>query len=140
MYRKELSEILRSHQLRRTNCRIDVLRLFQSSKAALTLSDLEKNVQGHDRATLYRTLTSFIASGLLHKIPNETGMATYGLCPSSCGPDAHQHNHIHFQCNACRRMECIDQQIVQQVQLPQGYESQQAHLIIDGLCPNCSTH
>lgn len=131
-------DILKRHKLRITNSRLDVIEYFLSNKKALSLGDLESKFKSYDRVTLYRTLGSFLESGILHKIPNETGYATYGLCHETCSPDDHSHNHIHFKCNSCGEIECLDDKVVPEVELPKGYQVQMVNVIVDGVCLNCA--
>ncbi|MFY0686753.1 MAG: transcriptional repressor [Cyclobacteriaceae bacterium] len=135
---RQLKEILKSHGLRITDCRLDVVQLFLDRKKALSQGDLEDQLIQHDRVTLYRTLNSFLDSGIVHKIPNSTGVATYGLCHETCTPNHHEHNHIHFKCNGCGQIECLDDRIVPAVAAPEGYQVENVNLIIDGLCKKCA--
>lgn len=135
---KELKSILKSHQLRITDCRIDVMQFFMDKKGALSQGDLERQFDQYDRVTLYRTLNSFLESGILHKIPNESGTATYGLCHDTCTPEKHFHNHIHFKCNMCGQIECLDDKEVPNVSVPQGYTMERVNLIVDGVCRACA--
>ena len=96
-----LKDILTSYNLRNTGCRRDVLNYFLSRNSALSQGDLEVELTQYDRVTLYRTLNSFLDSGLIHKIPNSQGAATYGLSKENQSPERYSHNHIHFKCNAC---------------------------------------
>ena len=130
--------ILKSHKLRITDCRLDVIQFFMSKKSALSLGDLEGEFKQYDRVTLYRTLNSFLEAGILHKIPNENGTATYGLCHDTCTPDHHIHNHIHFKCNTCGQIECLDDKEVPLVSVPKGYTMERVNLIVDGVCAQCA--
>ena len=131
-------EILKSHNLRITDCRIDVIQYFLEEKKALSQGDLEHKFTQYDRVTLYRTLNSFLDSGILHKIPNATGVATYGLCHETCSPEHHDHNHIHFKCNNCGQIECLDDKIVPSVTVPNGYHIEAVNMIVDGVCAKCA--
>ena len=131
-------EILKNHNLRITNCRLDVIDYFLSNKKALSQGDLESQFENYDRVTLYRTLGSFLESGILHKIPSEDGVTSYGLCHETCSPDDHSHNHIHFKCNNCGDIECLDDKMVPQVTLPKEYQIHMVNMIVDGLCKNCA--
>ena len=132
-----LKAILKTHGLRITDCRLDVINMFLEKKGALSQGDLESRFNQYDRVTLYRTLNSFLDSGILHKIPNESGTATYGLCHDSCTPEAHHDNHIHFKCNTCGQIECLDDKKVPAVTVPEGYVMERVNLIVDGVCANC---
>ncbi|WP_436517067.1 Fur family transcriptional regulator [Ekhidna sp. To15] len=131
-------DILKSHNLRITDCRIDVVQYFLEEKKALSQGDLESKFTQYDRVTLYRTLNSFLDSGILHKIPNATGVATYGLCHETCSPEHHDHNHIHFKCNNCGQIECLDDKIVPSVTVPTGYHIEAVNMIVDGICAKCA--
>lgn len=130
-------EILKDHELRITKSRIDVLKSFLNGKRALSLGTLESRFPNYDRVTLYRTLNSFLEFGIIHKIPNDLGTATYGLCYDTCGPSDHHHDHIHFKCNECEKIECLDELNVPEIRVPQGYKIQQVNMIVDGVCEGC---
>lgn len=138
MSQENLKSILKSHELRITDCRLDVMQFFLNEKSALSQGDLENQFTQYDRVTLYRTLNSFLDSGILHKIPNETGTATYGLCHDTCSPEHHDHNHIHFKCNSCGQIECLDEKVVPKVTVPAGYQIDGVNMIVDGICATCA--
>lgn len=133
-----LKKILKSHNLRITDCRLNVLQLFLVERTALSQGDLEGEFKEYDRVTLYRTLNSFLDSGIIHKIPNSQGTATYGLCHETCSPDHHDHNHVHFKCNTCGNIECLDDNSVPEISLPIGYHVQAVNMIVDGICAKCA--
>jgi len=132
----DYKKLLKNHTLRITDCRIDVLEKFYRTAHALSFKDLEEELDDYDRVTLYRTLNSFIDKGLLHRIPNEDGFASYGLCKEECTNKAHHHDHVHFKCNECGHIECLPDHHVPRVELP-GYEVAESNLIVNGICRNC---
>ena len=131
----EVKKILKNHKLRVTDGRIDVLEFFMNQKKALSFKDLEEEFKGYDRVTLYRTLHAFTEHGVLHKIPDDSGFATYGLCHNTCDSDEHNHDHIHFKCNECGSIECLDQHIPT-IEVP-GYHVTEANIILNGICKTC---
>ncbi len=135
---ERFKDILQSHKLRITDCRLDVIEFFIQEETALSQGDLEHQFTQYDRVTLYRTLNSFLDSGIIHKIPNSTGVATYGLCHETCSPHHHEHNHIHFKCNQCGHIECIDNRAVPSVSVPRGYKVETVNVIVDGICAKCA--
>ncbi len=136
----ELKKIIKRHGLRITDCRIDVLSYFIQYKKALTFKNLEDQFEAYDRVTLYRTLSAFEEHGLLHKIPDDSGFATYGLC-QDCSTEAHHHNHIHFKCLKCEQLECIDDTINISIDsLPKNYIAQDMDVIIKGVCQQCNSN
>ena len=132
----DYKNLLKSHKLRITDCRIDVLENFYKNDHALSFKDLEENLEDYDRVTLYRTLNSFIEKGLLHRIPSESGFASYGLCKDECTDSSHHHDHVHFKCNICGHIECLPDHHVPKVNLP-GYQIEEQNLIANGICKVC---
>ncbi|MEM9327924.1 MAG: transcriptional repressor, partial [Bacteroidota bacterium] len=66
--RERYKEILKSHKLRVTDCRMEVLAFFHLETKTLSQSDLEHQfAKRYDPVTLYRTLNSFFEAGLIHK-------------------------------------------------------------------------
>lgn len=132
------SEILKQHHLRNTDCRRDVLGLFSEQDHALSQIDLEDQLPQYDRVTLYRTLHSFLDAGIIHQIPNDSGAAAYGLCHHTCAPQQHRHDHIHFKCNDCGQIQCLDDRHVPSVDVPLGFEVRSVQMILEGRCSKCA--
>jgi len=132
----EIKKILKSHKLRVTDARIDTLEFFLSQNRTLSFKDLENEFDESDRVTLYRTLNSFVEHGVLHKIPDDSGFATYGLCHDTCDSGDHNHDHMHFKCNECGTIECLEQNIPS-IKIP-GYTVMEANLILKGICKTCT--
>ena len=132
-----LKKILKNHDLRVTDCRLDVLQHFIESNHALSTRELEERFSQYDRVTLYRTLSSFTEKGVLHHIPDDSGFARYGICHDTCSPDSHDHNHVHFKCDICGNLLCINDYHVPEINLP-GYQIQERNLILTGICKDCN--
>ena len=79
---------------------------------------------------------SFVENGLLHRIPDDSGSATFGICLETCTPEQHRHDHIHFKCNKCGHINCLSDYRVPIVDLP-GYEITDSNLVINGVCKQC---
>ncbi len=133
----DYKHVLKKHNLRVTDCRIDVLERFYSKKHALSMKVIETELEGYDRVTLYRTINSFIDKGVLHRIPDESGSASYGICAETCTAEKHSHNHVHFKCSRCGQIDCLSSYSVPVVDLP-GYEISDSNLIINGVCKSCN--
>jgi len=132
----DYKKLLKNHHLRITDCRIDVLEKFYSTDHALSFKDLEDELKDYDRVTLYRTLNSFIDQGLLHRIPNDSGVAAFGLCTEDCSQEAHHHDHVHFKCNVCGHVECLPNYHTPLIDLP-DYVIEESYLILNGVCKAC---
>ncbi|HNY54530.1 MAG TPA: transcriptional repressor [Chitinophagales bacterium] len=136
---QSLEHILKHHDLRITQVRLEVLHFFQSNKNALTHADLEVYfAKKFDRVTIYRTLTSFLENGLLHKIPDDSGIAKYALCHHEGTEHTHDDHHVHFKCKKCAKIECLHTLEIPKLQLPRKYKMENANLLIEGICAVCN--
>lgn len=132
--------MLRGTGLRYTRQRGEVLDLFRQSDTALTQVELEKRLPPQfDRITLYRILRSFEASGLLHKVLEDSGTTRFALCGGGCSEHEHHDEHVHFRCSSCTKTICLPQVAIPAVKLPNGYTFVEAKLLIEGTCPDCLT-
>lgn len=124
-----------NRNIRLTPFRQKVLDLFDPSKSALTVRDIEKKLDKFDRITLYRTLKLFTENGILHEIvlPNEKKYAT---CHEQCSEHGHQHDHLHFHCSSCKNTFCVNTTVVP-IELD-GFKVQSAELNVFGLCKECN--
>lgn len=135
----EVKRLLKSHSLRLTQSRGDVISVFLDKNIAISHSDIELEVDGkYDRVTIYRTLKSFIDKGLIHKVLDDSGATRYALCHEECSEEAHQHNHIHFKCQECNETTCLEFVDIPEVSLPKGYKAKESNYLISGVCDKCS--
>lgn len=133
-----ISNNLKKHNLRTTQCRVEVLDYFYNSNTALSQADLDKKFKDiFDRVTLYRTIKTFLKKGLIHQILDPQEISRYALCSSNCDEKKHNHDHVHFKCNNCGQTKCISTIEVPEIILPKGYSSQTVNLLIQGKCPKC---
>jgi Fur family transcriptional regulator, ferric uptake regulator len=136
--KEKIAHTLRSHKLRVTDTRTRVLARFMENRKALTQTELETTMgDSFDRVTIYRTLHSFLESGIVHKIPDDSGTTQYALC-DNCTEHAHHDEHIHFKCLKCNKIECLDHYTVPQFEVPQGYTIKTADLVVTGICAACA--
>jgi len=132
-------KILKTHDLRHTACRENILLAFYQQPTALSHGGLEQLLpDGYDRVTIYRTLKVFVEKGILHKVLDEDGLR-YALCKAACTNRHHRHDHVHFKCVACGQTTCLDDVHIPQIALPLGYDGQQVNLLVQGLCRACHT-
>ena len=57
-------------------------------------------------------LDRFVQAGRIHFVTGQNGKAYYALC-KSCkrDPVEHIHNHLHFQCENCGKVECLPETV-----------------------------
>jgi Fur family transcriptional regulator, ferric uptake regulator len=137
MNQMDTISILKNHDLRITACRQAVLEAFLTNDGALSTPQLENDLAQFDRVTLYRTLHSFTEKGILHIIPDDSGAAQYGICFETCAPGDHQHNHVHFKCEDCGTISCLNNHHVPAFKIP-GFVVKEINMILRGTCSQCN--
>ncbi|MCE7994120.1 MAG: transcriptional repressor [Roseivirga sp.] len=134
-----VKQLLKDHSLRLTQSRSDIISIFLERDVAISHGDIEFAMDGkYDRVTIYRTLKSFLESGLIHKVLDDNGGARYALCDDACADGDHRHDHIHFKCSNCERTTCLDGVFIPHVKLPKGFEAAESNYLITGVCDKCS--
>lgn len=112
-----------------------VREILEQAGSALSQDLLEARLKGKmDRVTIYRILHSFEEDGIVHKVISDEGKAFYALC-HGCESTHHNHEHAHFRCVACQRVECLPAPV--KVALPEGYSMQQSNYWLSGVCNAC---
>ena len=120
-----------------TAMRLLVLNLLLKQHAAISLSDIEKNLEPADRITIYRTLKTFEEKGMIHIIDDGTGSPKYALCLEACDASHHHDLHVHFYCTACKETFCLPDSKIPDFSLPDGFTSAEMNLVVKGVCNNC---
>jgi len=100
-----ITTILKDSGLTATKNRKIVLDLFYQTNRVLSLKEIEANIANMDRISLYRTLKTFVAKELIHKISDGTKHPKYALCHKA----NHLDDHAHFHCTACEKTICLKQ-------------------------------
>lgn len=135
----QVHTILKKNGLSITEGRKRILSLFLQTGGALSHADIEKNTAvGFDRVTVYRTLQTFVKSGIIHQIPTTDNTVLYALCKNECEAGHHHDEHVHFICNNCEKTTCLENVIVPAVTLPKGFKPTQLAMIVKGHCIECS--
>ena len=134
----DIQEILIKHGLRKTAAREAVYKEFNKKSVALSHGDIEASLKEQfDRVTIYRTLSSFLEKGLVHKVLDDSEAAKYALCDHSCSEAHHHDNHVHFKCSNCGNSECLQDVQIPLIELPKGYTITESNLLIEGICKLC---
>lgn len=134
-------EKLVSVGLKKTDIRIQILKYLLIKKTAISQPDLEKEFKSFsDRVTLYRALSSFEEKGLVHKIIDKNGTARFALCNTSvCNDHQHHDEHIHFHCDICGEIICLNEKSLPQITLPENFKINKININIEGVCEICTT-
>ncbi|MEM6316270.1 MAG: transcriptional repressor [Bacteroidota bacterium] len=132
-------EVLKSNGLSKTESRKRILELFLESENALSIQAIENKLEKIDRITLYRTLKTFEAKGIIHKALDGTHHPKYAMCESQCNEHSHQDNHAHFHCTSCQQTICLESVTTPTIpDIPKGFQVKETNLILSGLCDTCS--
>ena len=105
--------------IRPTAIRVLVLRTLLEMKQAMSVSDLEAQLDTVDKSTIFRTLTLFLSHHLIHGVDDGSGTLKYAVCDDSC------------QC-------AVESIHIPSVQLPPGFIQTGANYVIKGLCAACA--
>ncbi|MFM7723914.1 MAG: Fur family transcriptional regulator [Bacteroidota bacterium] len=124
---------------RNTKAKQAVLDQINRSTFALSQPELFERVKGTcDRVTVYRILDRLVAENKIHRIVNVDGTLNYAACNQCDTHNTHAHDHLHFSCLECKKIECLSEQSVK-VQLPNNYFVKELFLTISGICPTCQS-
>ena len=107
--------------------------LQQADNYGLKSECIEGQLPDLNRVTIYRILQSFIDDGIIHKVISNDGKSYYFKC-NNCN-EVHFHNHYHFKCIVCGKVECMDNEI--EVKVPVNYSINDVNFWITGVCSKC---
>lgn len=138
MITKQNPDILKQSGLSITESRKKILDLFLDADGALAHADIEKHTaSAFDRVTVYRTLQTFVESGIIHQIPTTDNAVLYALCRHNCEQGHHHDDHVHFVCSTCDKTVCLDDVRVPAVKLPKHFTKEQSAMVVTGICGEC---
>lgn len=120
---------------RNTAAKREILDMISLSGVALSHSEIQASLDGScDRVTIYRVLDRLVEEGAVHRIVNVDGVLKYASC-HGCST-AHHHDHIHFSCQKCMSVTCIEN-VHPSFKLPKGYKVSEVNFTVSGICPQC---
>ena len=131
-----IKKILKTKNLRATELRVALLEIISNLGRAVSHQEIQNSLIKFDRITLYRTLNSFIERGILHKIILEDNKNFYALCNLECTTDKHQHQHIHFQCNQCKEVSCLESKEPIELGIS-NHLVDEIEITASGICQDC---
>lgn len=135
---KNPDSTLERYGLKKTNVRRQVLECFMKVNYALSQPAIEESL-GHieNRVTIYRVIKDLETAGIIHRVVHLNGTVLYALC-SDCSVHEHHHDeHVHFTCNKCNKIYCLDHFHMPEIQHPSGFRIETIYLNATGICENC---
>ncbi|MFC6098624.1 Fur family transcriptional regulator [Olivibacter domesticus] len=137
---KTFENILRKHSLKVTHPRLKVLEKIFNKDTATSQPELEKSIgEDIDRVTLYRVLNIFEEKGIIHKVFDLHGTATYAICSTRCTTHQHHDEHVHFTCSTCNSVYCLQEIKLPQITTPSGFTIDQIAVNAIGTCNKCQS-
>jgi len=136
---ERFEKLLVKNGLKRTTPRLQVLEILSGRDSATSQPYLEQ-VMGKDadRVTLYRVLQAFEEKGIIHKVLDQQGTANYAICSDNCSAHEHRDEHVHFNCDNCHKIYCLDSVKIPALKVPAGFKVEHLNLIATGICASCS--
>jgi Fur family ferric uptake transcriptional regulator len=130
-------EILNNHNLKRTACREGIIEVVMTANQALSENEIrERLADNFDRTTFYRSFKTLEKRKIIHKIVIDNQLVKYALDNRL----THKPEHIHFYCNDCQTVRCIELNTLPTYHLPEGYSNTETEVIIKGTCAACKNN
>ena len=122
--------------MRMTPFRKQVLSIFENANTTLSSQEIEEQLGDFDRVTLYRTLKTFESNGIIHEIVVGANKK-FGLClHNNCSGEEHHHEHIHFECENCAAIHCMEVDHIPEYSFP-NFTIKKVEVQVSGVCPDC---
>lgn len=129
-------KLLKEAGLRNTKQRITVLELLLRKGVPLSHAEVsEMLAEPMDKVTLYRTLQTLQSVGIVHQVQGLDGV--WRFCAHDPGVEGCPGDHPHFLCLTCGTMQCLTDQSLPRVDVPEGVEVGGKQLVIYGTCADC---
>ncbi len=132
-----VAEQIRRFGARATPARIRVLRVLREAPTPLSHGEIEVRLgdMALDRVTLYRVLDWLVDSGLAHKSADASRVFRFSAAPA--GEHA---SHVHFRCEVCGGVYCLEASLPVVPQLPAGFSLTRMDFDLRGVCANCGVN
>ena len=138
MENSEYLDRLKKRGIKPTSLRVLILRTMMHENRAVSILDIESELETVDKSTIFRTVTFFLSHHLIHSIDDGSGSLKYAVCGNSC-TCAVEDLHSHFYCNSCHKTYCLEGIDVPVVELPVGFSLQSINYVLKGICFVCSS-
>jgi len=119
---------------RKTNRKTEVIELLRSSGKALSADDVPELLSVKiNKVSIYRMLSRCGEDGAIHSITGNDGRMYFALhTANGDGLNAH----VHFLCETCRSLPCVDSTFA--IPEMKGYAAESAQVLLMGTCRLCA--
>jgi Fur family ferric uptake transcriptional regulator len=133
----QAKDILLKNDMKKTQIRVNMLAFILGKQHAVSKKEIEENLTGQDRITVYRTLKSFEEKEIIHRIQGFEGETKYALSKITDAKDhTHDKPHVHFHCLKCFVTRCLPIKIPE-IKMPRNFRAVTTNLAVEGICENC---
>ena len=126
---------IREAGLKRSIPRYRVIELLAGKNCAVTALEIDAELEGVGRATIYRAIEQLEELGLVHSV--DLGGSALGY--EKVDPSGHHHHHI--VCNDCGRVEPFEDAALEEAIhdiRPRGFKLETHDVTLHGQCTDCS--
>ncbi|MDD2383322.1 MAG: transcriptional repressor [Sulfurospirillaceae bacterium] len=110
------------HKIKHTHARLAIVEVLKEAKAPLNYEQIKAKMNlAMDKATFYRNIAMFEASGMIHKFESDDRKWYFELSSTT---------HAHFICDACHQIKCIEINM-------DTIEGDVKSIVLKGTCKEC---
>jgi len=134
---RQAYEMLNAAKLYRTKSRIAILRVLLKATKPLTQGQIAVALgpKHLDKVTVYRTLSSLLEAGLVHKAYLDKRAWHFELANNCTSRQCHPH----FTCTNCGGTHCLtDMSVPMLKSYHKGFIISRQQVRLEGLCPACA--
>ena len=129
--------MLRQAKLYRTEARVAILKVLMRAGRPLRQDEIADRLEDCDvnKVTVYRTLESLTAAGLVHRAFLHDRAWHFELADHCTEKQCHPH----FTCTNCGQTRCMTDIAVPMARIPhKGFVISRQQVRLEGLCPACA--
>lgn len=135
----KLAVVLENAGVKPTANRIIVLKTLAQSASPLSLIELETVLETLDRSSILRVLVLLSDHGLVHVMEDGRGVSKYEICHSDGDHHVHDDHHVHFYCEKCMKVYCLEDVMVPHIPVPSGFDVKGVNFMLKGVCAYCNS-
>lgn len=134
---KTYIELLRDHDLKLTQQRLEILRYLELHQTHPTADDIYQALVSKypslSKTTVYNTLETLTNAGIIQRLT---------ICPTEHRYDFHRQMHHHFICKECGQIfdlqfRCPNVDAIRKDIMKHGHQIDEVHGYFKGICKDC---
>jgi len=134
---RQACEMLKAANLYLTRSRVAIVKVLLKTATPLTHDQIAVTMERKhlDKVTVYRTLSSLLEAGLVHKAYLDKRAWHFELAGNCTSRQCHPH----FTCTNCGGTHCLTDMSVPMPKSPRkGFIISRQQIRLEGLCPACA--